>query len=281
MNQFVERYKQMGEKIKPVVIRPSIRINPIRADDGVVSRLESKGMKLTKIPFAKHGYYVKSRFSVGASSEYLLGHYHVQEAASQLPAELLDNKGVVLDACAAPGGKTSQLALNAKVVVALESQHKRALALCNNLERLGVKNCIVYNADARMFEGRFNAALVDAPCSGNYTQSVKWLEKQTLENIEARAELQKEILAAVVGNLKSGGEMVYSTCSLEPEEDELVVQHAIEKLGMKLVEINCIGDEGLTSVFGKELHRSMKYCRRLWPHKTGTEGFFIAKMVKR
>lgn len=283
MDNFVERYKQMGEKIKPIVIRPSLRINPIKVSDesSFISRLQKKGMKLVKIPFTEHGYYVKSKFSIGAATEYLLGYYHVQEAASQIPAEVLDASGLVLDACAAPGGKTAQLALKAKVVVALEQQHKRALMLCNNLERLGVSNCIVYNEDARSFEGNFDAALVDAPCSGNYTMSTNWLEKQTLSNIEKRAELQKEILSNVVSCLKKNGKLVYSTCSLEPEEDEIVVQYAIDKLGMKVEKINCIGDNGLTSVFGKELHPSIKNCKRFWPHKTGTQGFFIAKMVKK
>jgi 16S rRNA C967 or C1407 C5-methylase (RsmB/RsmF family) len=159
----------------------------------------------------------------------------------------------------------------------LESQRKRLESLQNNLERLGVRNVIVYNDDARKFEGEFDKILVDAPCSGNLITDWNWLRKKTVDSFEQIGELQKDILDNMVNNLNEGGELVYSTCSLEPEENEMVIQWALENLDVKLVKIDCPGSPGLTNVFGEELDKDIAKCRRLWPNKTDTQGFFIAK----
>ncbi len=281
MKDLLERYRSLGIKVKKFNIKKSIRItNKIKVSN-LINRLKNKGILLKKIGFLDKGFYVtKSRFSLASTPEYLLGYFFIQEAASQLPAEILEPEGIVLDMCASPGGKTIQLAEKAKVVIALENQHNRIKPLLNNLERVSVKNCIVYNIDARKFEFKVDKILLDAPCSGNFIMDNKWFKRQTVENFEKNSELQKELISAAIGNLKKGGELVYSTCSLEPEENEFVIDYALKNFDIDVVKIKCPGDNAFTRIFGKKLDKRIRYCKRLLPHKTKTQGFFIAKLRK-
>ncbi|MDD4878784.1 MAG: RsmB/NOP family class I SAM-dependent RNA methyltransferase [Candidatus Nanoarchaeia archaeon] len=283
-NEFTARYIELGANAEIFRYEDCIRVNPLKITaEALIERLKKKGFQLEKVKFLENGYFVrKARHSISALPEYLHGYFYIQEAASQLPAQVLNpsNEDIVLDACAAPGGKTTQLAVKAKAVIAVESQHNRMPALVNNIERMGMKNIICCNTDARTFEPeiKFNKILVDAPCSGNYISDNKWFGKQKITNFTERAEIQKEILSNVANFLEDNGELVYSTCSLEPEEDEMVVDWAIKELGMKVLDIDCIGDKGISNPFGKELDKQVEKCRRLWPYKTRTQGFFIAKL---
>jgi 16S rRNA C967 or C1407 C5-methylase (RsmB/RsmF family) len=117
----------------------------------------------------------------------------------------------------------------------------------------------------------FDKVLLDAPCSGNFVTDSAWFEKRSIEGIRLMAKTQKELLRAAVRVLKPSGTLVYSTCSLEPEEDEDVIEWALDTFPIKLVETGLnVGDSGITD--------RTKLCRRFWPEKTGTQGFFIAKM---
>ena len=109
----------------------------------------------------------------------------------------------------------------------------------------------------------------------------KWFEKRDINGIRQNAEMQKKLLQAAVSVLKKNGVLVYSTCSLEPEEDEMVIDWALKNLPLKLEPVSTIGSNGLTNVFGKNLDNEIKKTRRLWPHKTFTQGFFIAKLRKK
>ncbi|MBI4447509.1 RsmB/NOP family class I SAM-dependent RNA methyltransferase [Candidatus Woesearchaeota archaeon] len=281
MNPFIERYSQLGWDYTETKMRESLWVNTskIRVEE-LKARLEKKRIILKKIPFLEKGFLVESkRFSLSSTQEYLQGFFHMQEAASQLPVQALQPKGLVLDMCAAPGGKTAQIALQAEAVVALESQQKRMQALLNNLERLGIKNCIAYNIDARKFEGvEFDKILLDAPCSGNCAKDRRWFSKQTISNFEKNSKIQKELLSTAYDLLKEGGEILYSTCSLEPEENELVVDWAIKNLGLKTMKLDSYGSEGLTQIFNKKLSEEIKLCKRIWPSQT--QGFFMAKLKK-
>ena len=177
---FLERYEKLGRRIVPeeISIRKSLRVNPLRRDPSVLlDVLKKKRVSLTKIPFLRDGYFYKSSFSLGSTPEYLQGEYYLQEAASQLPVEVLDPSpgDIVLDCCAAPGSKTTQLAQlmdNKGTIVALDINKNRIYSLSNNLERCGVKNCIVYKKDAKRASElglEFDKVLVDAPCSGNFS----------------------------------------------------------------------------------------------------------------
>jgi tRNA (cytosine40_48-C5)-methyltransferase len=286
---FTNRYAQLGYKLQEVKLRQSIRLNLQNAKDkNIIGRLESLGVHLQKIPFLKTGYWVlDSKVSAGATAEYLLGLYSIQEAAAQIPASLFTKLGgkKVLDASAAPGGKTVQLAdlmQNSGVIVAIDVDKRRLAPLGNHLERCHVSNTIVYLLDAReapTLGVKFDRILVDAPCSGNYAGDRDWFKNRTLKDIERNAGVQREILAKTTECLSNDGEIVYSTCSLEPEEDELNMDWAIRNLPLDIQEIDCKGDNGLTEVFGKKLDPSVAKCRRLWPCET--QGFFVCKLKKR
>jgi NOL1/NOP2/sun family putative RNA methylase len=285
---FVDRYRQLGWEFADVQPRQAIRINVTNSKEkNLEERLHAEGVELEKIPFLETGYWVRSsKVSVGATAEYLLGLYSIQEAAAQIPATLFSGlRGkMVLDACAAPGGKTVQLAdLMTKqgVLVALDVKKQRLAALCNHLERCHVGNAVVYNMDARQVSRlklKFDRILLDVPCSGNFVGEQDWFKRRTLGDVRRNAKLQKAILAEATDCLRYDGEMVYSTCSLEPEENEVNMHWAAKHLGLQIEEVNCYGRKGLTEVFGTRLDVSVERCRRIWPGET--QGFFVCKLKK-
>jgi NOL1/NOP2/sun family putative RNA methylase len=285
---FVNRYKQLGWEFEATTPKQAIRINWTNAKGkNIEERLRAIGVHLDKIPFLEAGYWIReSKVSVGATTEYLLGLYSIQEAAAQIPATLftdLKDKRV-LDACAAPGGKTVQLADlmgNSGLIGALDVKKRRLAALANHLERCHTSNTVVYLLDARQasrLKVRFDRILIDAPCSGNFAADKDWFNRRTLKDVERNARLQREILAEAAACLNGEGEIVYSTCSLEPEENEVNMDWAVKHLGLQIEEINCHGQMGLTNVFGKELDSSVARCRRIWPGST--QGFFVCKLKK-
>lgn len=286
---FQDRYKQLGWQLREVTLRQAIRVNNINAKGKkLIERLAGLGVPLEKIPFLQSGYWIgDSKVSAGATAEYLLGLYSVQEAAAQIPVSLfsdLKNKKV-LDMAAAPGGKTVQLADamdNTGAIVALDVDKRRITALSNHLERCHIANTVVYMLDARrasLLKAKFDRIMVDAPCSGNYAADDRWFKNRTIKDVDRNANVQREILTKAVECLTDNGEIVYSTCSLEPEEDELNIDWAIRALDLEVQKVDCYGEEGLTKVFGKQLDSTVAYCKRLWPGET--QGFFVAKLKKR
>ena len=285
---FVDRYRQLGWEFEDVQPRQAIRINSVNSKGkNLEERLRAIGVQLEKIPFLETGYWVRSsKVSVGATAEYLLGLYSIQEAAAQIPATMFSGlRGKkVLDACAAPGGKTVQLADfmgNTGVLVALDVKKRRLAALSNHLERCHVSNTVVYSMDARRVSRlklKFDRILLDVPCSGNFVGERDWFTRRTLADVRRNAKLQKEILAEASECLRDDGEMVYSTCSLEPEENEVNMDWAIKHLNLQVEEVDCYGQKGLTEVFGSRLDVSVERCRRVWPGET--RGFFVCKLKK-
>jgi len=283
---FQKRYEQIGWKLKEVNLKQSIRINQTNSKEkNLVDRLSGLGLHTEKIPFLNNGYWVlESRVSAGATAEYLLGYYSIQEAAAQIPVSLFSNlKGKkVLDVAAAPGGKTVQLSdlmENTGVIIALDVDKRRLNALGNHLERCHVANTVVYLLDARQVSTlklKFDRILLDVPCSGNFVTDKNWFKNRTLKDIERNAKLQREILTKAIDCLDDQGEIVYSTCSLEPEENEVNMDWAVKHLDLQIQEVDCYGKEGLTSVFGKQLDSSVRLCKRIWPGET--QGFFVCKL---
>jgi NOL1/NOP2/sun family putative RNA methylase len=286
---FVDRYEKLGWSYHQVKARQAVRINESNAKGKtVLERLKNDGVTLDRIPFLENGYWVRRhRVSIGATAEYLLGLYSIQEAAAQIPAAIFSDlkSKIVLDACAAPGGKTVQLANlmeNTGIIVALDVNKRRLSALANHLERCHVSNSIIYDRDSRYASGlklKFDRVLLDVPCSGNFVTDEHWFKRRTLKDIERNAKLQREILTEAYKCLKDDGEIIYSTCSLEPEEDELNVDWAIKNLNLEVEKVNSIGKDGVTNVFGRKLDASISCCKRIWPGDT--QGFFVCKLKKR
>ena len=285
---FADRYAQLGWKYREIKLKQSIRINQTNAKaKDLPQRLARSGVELTKVPFLDSGYWVsQAKVSPGATAEYLLGMYSMQEAAAQIPPTLFTSLSgkTVLDACAAPGGKTLALAdimENSGTVIALDVNKQRLTSMANHLERCHVSNTVVFAIDARqtsVLKRKFSRILLDVPCSGNFASDSEWFLRRTIEDIERNAKLQREIMSGALKCLEPDGEIVYSTCSLEPEEDELNIDWAIKNLGLAVLEVDSFGSKGLTEVFGKKLDPQIEHCKRLWPGET--QGFFVCKLKR-
>ena len=286
----MERYRAMGSTLTgDETTSQAIRVNPLRTkDEKLVETLTEQGVELEKIPCLDHGFKViDSPFSLGASIEYLLGYYSLQETASQYPLQALQprQEDRLLDMASAPGGKTTQAAAymqNKGIIVAVDINRDRLFATENNVERCGVTNTSIHHVDSLELPDKegFTKVLLDAPCSGNYVTDNQWFKRRTREDIERNAELQKRLITKALNLLESGGVLLYSTCSLEPEENEQNIQWLLENHDVELVELDGPGDPALTNLYGISLDQKISYCRRFWPDKTGTQGFFVAKVVK-
>lgn len=289
---FLDRYRELGEDIDPKIrLRRSLRVNTLKITvSALIERLQEKGIMLEKIPFVRDGYYYTSPFSLGATPEYLLGYYYLQEAASQIPVEHLElsPSEMVLDMAASPGSKTTQIAQwmdNKGILVAMDLKKERIGSLRNNIERMGVTNSVIYHLDGRKAESlgmMFDRILLDAPCSGNYAAEKNFFSLKQPGGNAPLVKTQKQLLEAAYAVLKRKGKLVYSTCTLEPEENEAVIDGFLNAYpDMRLEPLRLlIGDPGMTEVFGQGLSPELAKAKRLWPHKSGTQGFFIAKLVK-
>ena len=286
---FLDRYEKLGWRFRKPEVKQAIRVNTANAErEEVIARLEAQGVRLNKISFLEEGYWIiKSKFSLGATPEYLLGLYSIQEAAAQIPATLFSKieSSRVLDACAAPGGKTVQLASlmkNTGVIVALDVKPRRLVALSNHLERCHVKNTVVYQLDARKssrLNMKFDRILLDVPCSGNFATDPSWFNRRTIKDVERHVRLQRKIITEALQTLSDDGEIVYSTCSLEPEENEFNIDWAVKDLDAEVVPVDCFGEKASTNIFGVELDDAIADCKRIWPGTT--QGFFVCKLRKR
>jgi 25S rRNA (cytosine2870-C5)-methyltransferase len=286
-------YMDASDRPRPLVIRANT-LKITRKD--LMDSLSKRGVNLEGVEWSKVAIKVtESSVPIGATPEYLAGYYMLQAAASLNPVmALAPQPGErVLDMSAAPGGKTSyiaQLMKNSGTVVANDLKPQRQKATVANLHRMGVKNAIVCCYDGRkipkIMKG-FDRVLLDAPCSGlgviSRDQSVKL--QRTLKDVKRLAHLQKELLCAAVDatdpSSKTGGVIVYSTCSISNEENEQVVQYILEKRHVRLVDTGLeVGRPGFTRYKERRFHPSLALTRRFYPHVHNMDGFYVAKFVK-
>merc|ERR1712072_1259299 len=199
----------------------------------------------------------------------------------------------VLDMAAAPGGKTTYLAQmmrNQGLVVANDFKLPRTNSLMANIQRLGVHIAVVSNYDGRAFPrvmGGFDRVLLDAPCSGTGVISKDEAVKinKSDKDIQRCSHVQKELLLAAIDSVdaksKTGGYIVYSTCSIMVEENEWVVDYALNRRNVRLVSTGIdFGKEGYTRYRDKRFHHTMTQTRRFYPHTQNMDGFFVAKLIK-
>jgi len=229
----------------------------------------------------------------GATWPYFHGWLHGQEEVSALPARVLDpDPGErVLDACAAPGSKTSQLAAlmdDSGTLVANDNNLGRIAPLRSNCERLGVTNVAVTNRDARNFSleplggEQFDRVLVDAPCSceGTVRKNPDALADWSESRVEGVAGVQKGILRRAVQATRPGGVVVYATCTFAPEENEAVLDHvlAAEDCSVARFETPLETCPGVTEWDGEAFDPAVERAHRIYPHFGDTGGFFCAKL---
>lgn len=223
-----------------------------------------------KVSWADEAYYFDENVRPGKHPYHEMGLYYIQEPSAMSAAALLAPKpGIrVLDLCAAPGGKSTQLATylgDSGLLVSNEINTQRSRILSQNIERMGIKNAIVTNEDsfvlASHFPGFFNAIQVDAPCSGEgmFRKLPEAIEQWSMENVAICAARQKEILDNAAVMLKPGGVIVYSTCTFSKEENEDVIEYFLER----------------------HPDFTLEEMERFWPHKVDGEGHFVAKLVRR
>lgn len=286
---------EANESARPVVIRTNT-LRTHRRD--LAQSLINRGVTLEPVgKWSKVGLQIfESQVPLGATPEYLAGHYILQAASSFLPVMALapQEHERILDMAAAPGGKTTYIAAlmkNTGCIFANDSNKARAKGLIGNIHRLGAKNTIVCSYDAREFPkviGGFDRVLLDAPCSGTGViakdPSVK--TNKTERDFLLLPHLQKQLLLCAIDSVdhasKTGGYVVYSTCSVTVEENEQVVQYALRKRpNVRVVETGLsFGVEGFVSYIGKSFDARMRMARRFYPHKYNVDGFFVCKLRK-
>lgn len=294
---FIERYSKLTDwaefrKYSLSYLRKSIRVNSLKSSEKQVLSM-MLDWNLNPVPWCKDGFFVEhkqGRLDIGNTIPHMMGFYFVQEAASMLPPIILapEPGEVVLDLCASPGSKSSQLAAlmeNQGLLVANDISGDRLAALGMNLQRVGASNSLITIGKGERFKSpfQFDKILVDAPCSGigAIRKSLKTVQMWNPGMIRRLAGLQKKILINAYSMLKPGGTITYSTCTLEPEEDEGVVSWFLDKTDAEIQKIKLpLKSSPPVTKFEKEEYSGVEHCLRLWPQDNDTEGFFVAKFVK-
>jgi len=283
-------FLESNETPRPLTIRTNT-LKTRRRD--LAQCLINRGVNLDPVgKWSKVGLVVyNSQVPIGATPEYLAGHYILQGASSFLPVmALAPQEGErILDMSAAPGGKTSHIAAlmkNTGMLFANDANPDRAKAIVGNLHRLGVTNCAVMSYDGRALPkvGKgYNRVLLDAPCSGSGVISKDPSAKTSKDDkdINRCSHLQKELILAAIDCADVGGHIVYSTCSVLVQENEWVVDYALSKRNVTLVSTGLdFGREGFTRFQKLKFHPSLKMTKRFYPHTHNMDGFFVAKLKK-
>jgi len=301
--KFEEKYKKiLGKEYKAFIncsftyLTKCIRTNTLKITVEELKTKLAKNWILTPIPWSKESFKIKPKkgknYDIGNLKEHSLGYFYVQESASMLPAIILDPKpgDKILDMCAAPGSKTTQMAQymkNKGILIANDLQGSRLKALGINLQRMGVKNTIETQASGTRFRTKqFDKILVDAPCSGTGTirKSFKVLEMWSPNLVKQIAKQQYSLLKAGFQALKKEGTLVYSTCTLEPEENEAVVSRLLNEFPeakIQPIKLNIKRTKPILEFENLEIRKELENTLRINPQDNDSEGFFICKITKK
>ncbi|EGG23188.1 NOL1/NOP2/Sun family protein [Cavenderia fasciculata] len=275
----------------------TIRTNTLKARrKDLADALGGRGVHLEPIKWSPVGLTIyDTQVAIGATPEYLAGHYIQQSASSFLPVVALEPQPGerILDLCASPGGKTTYVAAlmkNTGTLVANDINEERMRSLVANIHRLGVKNTIVSNLDGREYPktmGGFDRCLVDAPCVGlgviAKDQQIKLSKSQ--RDVDLCVNMQKELILHAIDSVDAksptGGIIVYSTCSLTVEENEGVVDYALRNRDVILLDTGVeFGVQGFTAYRHHRFHPSVALTKRYYPHTHNMDGFYVAKFKK-
>ncbi|MCK4753913.1 MAG: RsmB/NOP family class I SAM-dependent RNA methyltransferase [Calditrichia bacterium] len=275
----------------------AIRTNTLKASpEQICELLTNYQYEYDKIPFSPDGFILQSdRLPLSHSLAFFEGFFQYQGISSQLPPLVLDVKpgDRVLDMTAAPGSKSTQLAAmlgNKGELVLNDSSYHRLPALQANMQRSGAINHYVLKHRgenlSRLYPEYFDKILLDAPCTalGTYfsmSEKYSWWSGKKLEKL---SKLQYQLLVSAIKCLRIGGEMVYSTCSVSPEENELIIEKFMNKYPVSVEKISPIFkskfDSGLTSYNNSPISNELEKSLRIWPHVHSFEGFFVIKLKK-
>lgn len=281
-------------------VRRFIRCNTLKINPGdLLKRLTEKGWVVEQ-PYKDFPeiMVVTSELEpggLGNSFEHLMGYYYVQEISSMLPPIALEVEpgDFVLDLCASPGSKTTQIAAmmkNTGTIIANDLKVDRIRILASNLERCGVMNTIISKGDGigvcnKLGKAgfKFDKVLLDAPCSGEGTlrSSPKTFKIWNYKIVKKLSREQKKLFAFALRALKKGGTLVYSTCTHSPEENEEIVDFAVKNFPVKvekiIVPLKC--RPGVTSWKKDKYNNEVSKCCRIYPQDNDSEGFFVSKFT--
>jgi len=293
-----EEFWKIIEKPLPKTLRcNTLKISP----ENLKKKLEEKGWKISQ-PYKSAPEIMLIEKSLqpgelGKSYEHLLGYYYIQEISSMMPMLALQPKenDLLLDLCASPGSKTTQAAAlmdNKGTIIANDVNIGRIAILAANTERVGATNIIITRHDAvqlcqklKKMNFYFDKILLDVPCSGegNIRSNPATFKMWNKKVIEKLSRMQRKIAESAIPLLKEGGELIYSTCTHSPEENELNVQYLLENFNLEIEEskLPIKTRPGLVEWQGEKLNEKMKYAHRIYPQDNDTEGFFLCKMRKK
>ena len=279
---------------------PAIRVNTLKigVDEARRTWPEWYGWTVQPVPFCAAGWQVLAQDQpIGHTLEFNMGCYYIQDAASMLPAEMFapDDAPLILDMAAAPGGKTTHLACRFEdraVIVANDTSASRVTALRSNLQTWGVMGALVTSTPGerfgRWFPETFDKVLLDAPCSGDTLRASTGRRARTVSDRERQAlcQRQRALLLGAFQTVRPGGEIVYATCTLAPEEDEAVLDELLKAYPQQ-AEIETVDHlpelaraPGLPSNGTRPFDPGVRRAIRLWPHLYQTSGFFAARIRK-
>jgi NOL1/NOP2/sun family putative RNA methylase len=282
-DEFIESYEQPRYY--------GLRVNTLKIS--VEGFLKITPFNLEPIPWTRDGFYYPEGENPGRHPYYNAGLYYIQEPSAMLPGEVIDAKPgeYILDLCAAPGGKTVQIAAGLKgkgLLVANDINADRVKALVKNIELCGVKNAVVLNETPEKlvlkFEGFFDKILVDAPCSGEGMfrkdeEAARSWERYKCEKCES---MQWDIMQNVDRMLKPGGCIVYSTCTFSPEEDERMISRFLDLHdNYEILEIPKVAGIESGRPEWSDGNAGLAKTARLWPHRVKGEGHFVALLRKK
>ncbi|MFN7990713.1 MAG: NOL1/NOP2/sun family putative RNA methylase [Candidatus Micrarchaeia archaeon] len=301
--QIPERFK---ERYVPLVDDPesflssllrylpkTFRVNTLKASSAdIASRFRGYGIAVRQMPWYEDAFLSES-LDAGSTIEHFTGSIYMQEFVSMLPPLLLRKElaaaRFVLDGCAAPGSKTTQLAAlmgNRGTIVANDIDYSRIRALKFNIEKTGTLNAVITNRDLRSFpQMQFDAIILDAPCSaeGTMRKNAELFSVWSEREIEKHSRIQKQLIEKAFDLLAPGGSMVYSTCTFAPEENEAVVDHLLRNRPAETERISIDGfrtSPALEAWSGTEFDTRVRDSARIWPHHNDSGGFFLAKVTK-
>lgn len=275
-----------------------VRVNTLKISvPEALKVLEKKNIKVRKTNLSYCFEIVDSDFNIVSTKEYLEGFFYLQDYGSQLACAVMEPKkeDLILDMASAPGSKLSQIAQlteNESRIVSLEINFERVKKIESNLSRLGVDNVVSLNINARDFlndafdedfEFKFDKILLDTPCSGNFCVEDNWFEKRSEKDIREMSFLQYRLLLRALDMLKPGGELVYSTCTLNVDENEKIVNKILENWNVELIDLskfhrNTFNYEEALKKLG--LRSEISKCIRIMNSTDDLEPFFICKMKK-
>ena len=290
VNRFLQYVPDVNTFFKAMDRHPQqyIRTNTLKVSSKDLKRkLVSKGFELRATVLEDVFAVEKSLLPVGATTEYLIGYYYIQDLSSCIAVEALDigEDQTILDMASAPGGKTTFIAQKMKntgSIIALEPNARRITSLLFNIARCGVMNTCIYKMDGRDVSNlniKFDRVLLDAPCSGEGVigKDIRRKTSHTPQDIEYCVTSQRSLIDSAIKVVKPGGLLVYSTCSFAPEENENIVNYISHQYDIKIEPLQ-YGIQGLVSFGDFQFRHDIKNTRRFYPHVHNTLGFYIAKL---